>query len=221
MRALTAVLLPGLLVVAAGCGGGPPSASPRDGRTSRERVRPAGTSRGEAESPRGDPEPASPPTAASPPLSEHDRAVAEVERLGGSVKRDGRGRDGRVVEVELGGSGVSDAHLACLKHFPQVRVLDLSFSKVTDAALPAVAGLKELEFLDLSGTRVTDAGLAHLAGLARLATLDLYRTRVSDAGLAHLKKFPALRLVVLRGTPVTAGGTQEVLREKPGLRIDR
>ena len=71
---------------------------------------------------------------------------------------------GRVVEVSLASTSVSDADMAKLARLPGLRKLDLK------------------------GTEVGDLGLKHLARLINLADLDLGETAVSDAGLASLAR---------------------------------
>src|SRR5207237_6575155 len=83
-----------------------------------------------------------------------------------------------------------------LRHFTNLRALDLTWSYVEDGNMQSLAGmtklrrfwardtsigdktlkvlgsLRELEDLDIGGTEITEAGLAHLAGLTRLKKLN-------------------------------------------------
>jgi|GEM_PF-2505728 len=77
-----------------------------------------------------------------------DKAVAFVEKLGGTVTR------------ELKALRKDDKAL----RKPVIEV-QLSNTKVTDAGLKELAPLKNLTTLDLGGTNVTDAGLKELAPL--------------------------------------------------------
>ena len=120
--------------------------------------------------------------------SAEDRAAAEVKRLGGKVERDTKAPGKPVVVVRLGFTRVSDAELALLKGFTQLRELALGGSNVSDAGLAHLKGLTQLRELGLSRTRVSDAGLAQLKGLTNLQLLGLARTTVTDKGVAELKK---------------------------------
>jgi hypothetical protein len=77
---------------------------------------------------------------------------------------------------------------------------------ITDAGLAHIAGWTELRVLRLSELRVGDAGLAHLAGLTKLEIVDLYSTKVSDAGLAHLGRLTGLKELWLDGLPLSDVG---------------
>src|SRR4051812_30806156 len=69
-----------------------------------------------------------------------ERAVAAIEKLGGTVERD-HTPSRHVVSVRLLGDGI------------------------TDEALEQVKKLADLRELDLAGTRITNDGLAQLKGL--------------------------------------------------------
>ena len=104
------------------------------------------------------------PTATTaPPAQAADTvaAVAALEKFGAEIKRNGQGK---VVEVNLRKTGVTDGALVHLK------------------------GLTELRGLKLIRTQVTDAGLEHLKGLTKLKVLGLGGPQVTDAGVAELKK---------------------------------
>ena len=102
------------------------------------------------------------------------KAVAVVERLGGTVTRD-EGRPGKpVVEVHLG------------------------FSQTADADLKELAPLKRLQVLALPNTPVTDAGLKNLDALPGLRKLYLNDTGVTDAGMKEVARLQGLAGVVPR-----------------------
>ena len=127
------------------------------------------------------------------PIYRQQLAIREVRRLGGSVLvrlkwpewlRDrlpdaGHQVLGRVRDVNLGTSEVTDADLALLREFPTV------------------------ERLALCRSRVTDAGLLQLSGLDQLDTLMLDRTDVTVAGLENLRRLPHLSHVTAVGSGVT------------------
>src|SRR5688572_13762631 len=92
-----------------------------------------------------------------------DKAVAFVEKLGGTVTRDEKQPGKPVVSVNL------------------------RYRKVTDAGVKELAVFKNLTTLHLNRTGVTDAGVKELAPLTNLTTLYLSECRgVTDAGLKEL-----------------------------------
>ncbi|HEV7403148.1 MAG TPA: c-type cytochrome domain-containing protein [Chthoniobacteraceae bacterium] len=98
--------------------------------------------------------------------------------------------------------------------------LDLGGTKVSDEQLAPVAALANLTVLNLSQTPVGDAALEHVVKLEKLTTLNLYGTRITDAGLAKLTQLKGLRQLYLAGTGVTATGVAELKAALPKLRVD-
>ncbi|MEZ5302436.1 MAG: c-type cytochrome domain-containing protein [Verrucomicrobiales bacterium] len=84
----------------------------------------------------------------------------------------------QLTQLNLTGTSVTDAGLAALGQFKELRKLHLARTGVTDAGLAQVAGLEKLEFLNLFGTPVTKAGMAHLAGVKSLKQLFLFETKI-------------------------------------------
>jgi uncharacterized protein YceK len=76
--------------------------------------------------------------AARQPSGQEEKAVNAIEALGGKVKRDDKLPGRPVVEVDLGGT------------------------KVTDTGLKDLKELKNLKFLCLAGTKISSAGLKDL-----------------------------------------------------------
>lgn len=138
------------------------------------------------------------------------RAVREIERMGGRVAFTGRRTDvtfiscrgfddaalqraagpmsrlGRLHSLTLRSIAITDAGLSCLKEFPQLMELDLSDTRVTDAGLAYVAVLPNLNSLTLCWTAVTDEGLKQLKGMTTLQHLNVLFTSVTGAGAADL-----------------------------------
>jgi hypothetical protein len=65
-------------------------------------------------------------------------------------------------ELDLSGSGVTDAGLQKLLPLSRLSTLNLRDTRIGDSAIPALAALGSLRELDLGGTNVTDAGLRAL-----------------------------------------------------------
>jgi len=126
--------------------------------------------------------------AAAGETSRQAKAVAQIERLGGTVTVDEKRPGKPVIGVSLRHHEVIDAGLECLKELTQLQLLDLDHTQVTDAGLECLKGLTQLQLLDLEHTQITDAGLANLKGLTKLQSLNLELTRVTDAGMKGLQK---------------------------------
>jgi hypothetical protein len=150
-----------------------------------------------------------------------ERAVTEVERLGGQVRKDGRLPGMPVTTVILAGGKVTDGELQVVKSFPQLRSLDLRELHISDRGLEHLAKLTKLEELNLEGTRITDLGLAHLAKLKELRKLNLNKTRVSDFGLESLKELTNLEELSVKETDVSENGAQRFSELRPKVNVVR
>ncbi|MFN0051924.1 MAG: hypothetical protein ACKV0T_07015 [Planctomycetales bacterium] len=64
----------------------------------------------------------------------------------------------------------------------------LRFTPVTDEFLKKLAVLPDLEWLDLLGTSITDVGLENLAGAPALKKLYLSRTQVTQEAAARFRE---------------------------------
>jgi hypothetical protein len=143
----------------------------------------------------------------SPP-SDHAAPINAIERLGGTVFV----RDGRVLEVNLNRTKISDDQLSLLGRFSSITDLSLEATKIGDQGLAHLEHLAELQWLNLYQTRVGDAGLVHLGRLRKLEHLPLGETRVTDAGLAHLESLGRLTYLGLRGDSISDAGLVHVGR---------
>jgi hypothetical protein len=114
-----------------------------------------------------------------------------------------------------------DETLAHVGHLGRLENLSLERTAITDAGLAHLKGLTRLRYLWLERTAITDAGLAHLKGLTGLRQLYIDDTLVSDAGLAHLKGMTGLISLSITGSHVTDDGVLELERALPRLFIYR
>ena len=90
--------------------------------------------------------------------------------------------------LNLGKTQITDAGVASLANFKELRRLHLDNTKITDKALATIAKLNHLEYLNLYGTEVTDAGIGHLKALKKLKKLYLWQTKVTKEKADELKK---------------------------------
>jgi len=97
--------------------------------------------------------------------------------------------------------------------------LDLGGSRITDAALPNVAKMPRVSRLRLENTTVTDQALAPLKQMPKLESLSLYGCPITDAGLPALAEIPSLKHVYLGATKVTPQGLAALKQKAPHLDI--
>lgn len=127
----------------------------------------------------------------------------------------------RLKSLNLEGIRVGDAGVAHLKTLTALRTLNLYGAQITDRGLEDLKQLKNLEELNLSYCRkITDGGLEHVGAMENLTSLELTGCiLLSDRGLAHLHKLKKLRVLDLKLTRVTAGGTRALKTALPNLRL--
>ncbi len=135
----------------------------------------------------------------------HDRAVAEIERLGGVVKmyKDSRGSPYSTVALGERWTG-GDAGLIHLRDLLHLTLLDIRNVPITDQGMAHLACLTALEGLYLRDTKVTDKGMVHLKPLVKLKRLSLRRSQISVAGMTHLTDLKELIYVEIGGTQLTS-----------------
>src|SRR5262249_9568953 len=133
-------------------------------------------------------------------------AVAEwVRSIGGRAVVE----EGRLPEVSLASTSVSDELLRNLEGLKHLRKLDLASTEVGNAGVRHLESLRGLEELDLDGTTISDDGLAPLTGLKSLRALGLAHTQISGAGLKHLRGLPIERLQ-LSSSPINDQGLENL-----------
>ena len=115
-----------------------------------------------------------------------------------------------IVGVDLHQTQITDADIAQLKAFPNLRTLNLYHTRITDAGLANVAQLTQLQILHLGNTEVTDAGLRYLQALPDLHELGLTHTKVTDQGLACLANLKGLTELTLSGGQITDNGLRQL-----------
>jgi hypothetical protein len=95
-------------------------------------------------------------------VGDQEKAVSEIEKLGGRIEVETKVQGRPVTRVDFSGTAVADAGLQHLKGLTQLQKLDLGRTQVTDAGLEHVKGLTQLQQLNLDGTHLTNAGIQNL-----------------------------------------------------------
>lgn len=101
---------------------------------------------------------------------------------------------------------ISDTSLAHLRHWKNLRRLNLRGTDITDTGLAYVASHRHLEALDISVTQVTDNGMEHLAELTELRELTLGANKITEIGLHVLQLLPNLKKLSLSGLQMRNSG---------------
>ena len=153
-----------------------------------------------------------------------------VTAAGGTAKLDPQGR---IVELDLRSSWISDSDLPAIAALPALESLDLSLTRITDRGLKPlkkalrlkrlnlrfaelftdegmsmVRNLKQLRQIDLRGTKVTDTTLEYLAELPLLESVDVGFAQITDNGIDSLGALPNLQRLTLGGNKLTDVGLQ-------------
>jgi hypothetical protein len=135
------------------------------------------------------------------PISEQEKAVAEVNKLHGEIKYDLTNPDKPIVQgIYFRGNtqDFTDERLVFLKTFTELKYLTIMYSKITDVFMDNLANMKSLEQLHLSGSLITDAGLERLKGLTKLKKLRMIGSReITAHGLKYLKDLKELEYLSL------------------------
>jgi hypothetical protein len=132
--------------------------------------------------------------------------AAEIARLAKDlgVKLVPRSRtltDGLVLRTASAPAQCDDATLAALAPIADLIVeAELARTRVTDAGLATLATFPNLRAIDLTRTAVTSRGLEHLRPLAKLEALNLTDTAVDAAAKPTLASLTSLKRVWLFGT---------------------
>ena len=153
-----------------------------------------------------------------------DEAVARwVRSIGGRAVIE----DGRLREISLASTGVSDELLRNLEGLKHLQKLELRSTEIGDLGVQHLATLTSLEKLDLGGATISDEGLAPLAGLKGLRELDAlahadYRCGLEAPARPRAREAASVQFTRQRsriGTPV---GHRVPAGSRPGLyRCDR
>ena len=148
-------------------------------------------------------------------------AIAAVEKLGALVMPLYAKSPELRISFPSSADQVTDETVAALVPLAaQIVELDLGGSKVTDAAAESLAQFKRLERLHLEKTSVGDATVGAIAGLPYLHYLNLHSSQVTDSGIALLNSALSLERLYLWQTPVSYEAAKALEQAKPGLVVN-
>jgi len=162
------------------------------------------------------------------PAYQRHRAIAEIERVGGTVVRDTVGPQwlqkfgigSNDVIFDLFRPQATDETLKHLSGLSNLQDLWLDNQGITDNGLKHLSGLSNLQELSLNNTAITDNGLKHLSGLSNLQFLSMFNTKITDEGLKHLSGLKNLQFLRLDDTEVTEDGVKMLQKSLPNCVIE-
>jgi Leucine-rich repeat (LRR) protein len=114
--------------------------------------------------------------------------------------------------LELGYSGVKDAHMGKLTSLPSLEELCLDSCPVGDWTIAHLADnnvVPNLTSLDLADTDLTDAGMPKLATF-NLKRLSLFYCNITNAGLQHVGKMKSLEVLNLDSREISDEGLRHL-----------
>jgi N-acyl-D-aspartate/D-glutamate deacylase/Leucine-rich repeat (LRR) protein len=151
------------------------------------------------------------------PSNATEQAIAQwVMKMGGKATV----REGRVREVDLSRTPVSDAQLQHLSALQSLESLNLQTTEVGDAGAAAIGKLRSLRQLNLSHTMTSDKALASFSGLTALESINLSHTLLDGSGLGSLAALPPLRSLSLSGCEVRDDAIDALAAAKNLVRLD-
>jgi hypothetical protein len=147
---------------------------------------------------------------ASGPRDRNDEAVKKIASLPEAVDR--------FVELDLGGSMVTDEGIKSIAPLKKVETLKLNGTRASSEGLKVIAELPALTKLDISTCGMVDErGFAEINRSRSLVELDLSNSYSGDAALAELKDLRTLRILKLGGCANFTGRAFSELIAKGGL----
>lgn len=154
------------------------------------------------------------------PATPDAKAIAEIEKAGGSVHTLAQNDDRLEVSFQMQGTSVTDKDLGPMAQLKKVTYVNLAKTSITDAGLAALTRHTGITRLHLEQTKITDAGLKHLKSLDQLEYLNLYGTGVTDAGILQLAALKNLKNLYLWETKVTPEGAKRLKDALPGVDVN-
>jgi len=121
-----------------------------------------------------------------------------------------------IVELNLGGSSITDASLGLIGEMLNLTHLHLNNTAVTDAGIEKLVNLYQLQYINLYGTDVSDESLKVLRRLKSLKKIFLWETNVTKEAVEglHGSLFPAVESDRLRMQ------IQQLEKDRDNLEVD-
>jgi internalin A len=175
-----------------------------------------------------------------------NRAVEEIERLGGDVTRGDNSKSSHNADDPFGGPipeglswqqrlfgesynrpvvcvsfppGTGPEALGSLKRLRAIWAIGLTGARIGDEQIPHLLECRDLTAVHMNATDVTDDGVKQLATLPDLDTLLLDHTGVTDDVLAALSQ-KALIDISIRDTDITPEGAARLAKSQPHPEAD-
>lgn len=121
-----------------------------------------------------------------------------------------------VIELNLGGAGVTDALVPDLVRFAGIERLNLSRSDIKDSSIAALGPLGRLRVLNLYGSSVTNAAVDAIAALPGLERVYIWRTFIDATGVQRLQTLrPGLQVIVGAEAPLPEAPAEVSAPEPP------
>ncbi len=121
-----------------------------------------------------------------------------------------------IVELNLGGSEITDAGLEFVGQMTNLTHLHLNNTAITDKGIERLGDLYQLEYINLFGTTITDDALLVLRRLKNLRNIFLWGTNATKEAIAELRKsiFPAVESDRIRMQ------IQELTKKRDSLEVE-
>lgn len=125
------------------------------------------------------------------------------------IRSSWQGKIDSLRSLDLGYSGVKNAHLSRLSNLPSLEELNLDSCPVGDWSLAHFADnnvLPNLKSLDLADTDITDRALVHISKFTKLEHLSLFYCEISNAGLRYISEIESLQVLNLDSRDIGDSG---------------
>jgi uncharacterized membrane protein len=168
-----------------------------------------------------EPETIAPPPAETAALESEGRAaIAAVAQRGAFAAFESAQSERLIVNFGVLSRPVTRDDLAVLMPVAD-RVIELNLGGVgaTDALLPDLAAFTALERLNLSRSEIHGPALAPLTALKNLRVLNLYGSSVASDAVDTIAALPALERVYLWSTAIDEAGIDRLRHARPGLEV--
>ena len=148
------------------------------------------------------------------------QAVEGLRERGVLVMKIAQDSEDWEVNASLVSPKFSDDDVALLNGLqPVLAWANFTRTELTDAGLAGLEGFDQLRSLRLAQTSIGDGGVDALLKLQKLEVLNLYASGITDEGLLRLAGLPNLKRLYCADTPVTPAGLVAALAVRDGLEI--